>query len=129
MLQICRGTDALTSKLERRSAFILELLGDASLSHQQTSIFSTLGRHLMNERIRVMQRQPRRISITLSYHVHEALLTRSEEEGRSVSNLCAFLLEDALRDANRTVMPMQVPMQQPKATFNGDGHRLKSRPF
>jgi hypothetical protein len=57
----------------------------------------------MNERIRVMQRQPRRISITLSYHVHEALLSRSEEEGRSVSNLCAFLLEDALREPNRQV--------------------------
>jgi len=57
----------------------------------------------MNERIRVMQRQPRRISITLSYHVHEALLTRSEEEGRSVSNLCAFLLEDALREPSRQV--------------------------
>jgi hypothetical protein len=27
------------------------------------------------------------------------LLTRSEEEGRSVSNLCAFLLEDSLRHA------------------------------
>ena len=51
----------------------------------------------MNERLRMMQRQPRRITITLSYHVHEALLTRSEEEGRSVSNLCAFLLEDSLR--------------------------------
>ena len=50
-----------------------------------------------------MQRQPRRISITLSYHVHEALLTRSEEEGRSVSNLCAFLLEDALREHSRQV--------------------------
>lgn len=45
----------------------------------------------------MLQRQPRRITITLSYHVHEALLTRSEEEGRSVSNLCAFLLEDSLR--------------------------------
>jgi hypothetical protein len=55
----------------------------------------------MNERFRVMQRQPRRISITLSYHVHEALLSRSEEEGRSVSNLCAFLLEDSLRDPVR----------------------------
>jgi len=55
----------------------------------------------MNERFRVMQRQPRRISITLSYHVHEALLSRSEEEGRSVSNLCAFLLEDALREPVR----------------------------
>jgi len=59
----------------------------------------------MNERFRVLQRQPRRISITLSYHVHEALLTRSEEEGRSVSNLCAFLLEDALREQQRTLVP------------------------
>lgn len=59
----------------------------------------------MNERIRVLQRQPKRISITLSYHVHEALLTRSEEEGRSVSNLCAFLLEDALRDHQRNLVP------------------------
>jgi len=47
----------------------------------------------MNERLRILQRQPRRISITLSYHVHEELLKRSEEEGRSMSNLCAFLLE------------------------------------
>ena len=55
----------------------------------------------MNDRFRVLQRQPRRISITLSYFVHESLLSRSEEEGRSVSNLCAFLLEDALRDQQR----------------------------
>ena len=61
----------------------------------------------MNERFRVLQRQPKRISITLSYHVHEALLTRSEEEGRSVSNLCAFLLEDALRDHQRTLLTPQ----------------------
>ena len=59
----------------------------------------------MNERMRVLQRQPRRISITLSYYVHEALLSRSEEEGRSVSNLCAFLLEDALRDQQRETLP------------------------
>jgi hypothetical protein len=45
----------------------------------------------------MLQRQPRRITITLSYNVHEALLDRSEEEGRSVSNLCAFLLEESLR--------------------------------
>ncbi len=51
----------------------------------------------MNDRLRLLQRQPRRITITLSYHVHEALLNRSEEEGRSVSNLCAFLLEESLR--------------------------------
>lgn len=55
----------------------------------------------MNNRIRVLQRQPKRISITLSHNVHDALLTRSEDEGRSVSNLCAFLLEEALRDPMR----------------------------
>jgi hypothetical protein len=51
----------------------------------------------MNDRFLMLQRQPRRITITLSYNVHEALLDRSEEEGRSVSNLCAFLLEESLR--------------------------------
>jgi len=59
----------------------------------------------MNERLRMLQRQPRRITITLSYHVHEALLMRSEEEGRSVSNLCAYLLEDSLRNPARLQVP------------------------
>ena len=65
----------------------------------------------MNDRLRMLQRQPRRITITLSFHVHEALLTRSEEEGRSVSNLCAYLLEDALRNPVR--LPVAgVPVHQ-----------------
>ncbi len=59
----------------------------------------------MNERLRILQRQPRRISITLSFHVHEKLLKRSEEEGRSMSNLCAFLLEVALRHSNVALPP------------------------
>lgn len=77
----------------------------------------------MNDRLRVLQRQPRRISITLSYHVHEALLSRSEEEGRSVSNLCAFLLEDALRDGSRNLHnPAFQPLQaQPLRTL-GSNH-------
>lgn len=74
----------------------------------------------MNERMRVMQRQPRRISITLSYQVHEALLTRSEEEGRSLSNLCAFLLEEALRDASRLLLESK-PAQPRPAVLMGDG--------
>lgn len=73
----------------------------------------------MNERFRVLQRQPKRISITLSYHVHEALLTRSEEEGRSVSNLCAFLLEDALRDQQRSLI------QQPGGNGHANGNGLQ----
>jgi hypothetical protein len=84
----------------------------------------------MNDRLRVLQRQPRRISITLSYHVHEALLSRSEEEGRSVSNLCAFLLEDALRDTNRSLNLGQHTQQpisnlgQLQRSAQANGHKI-----
>lgn len=74
----------------------------------------------MNDRLHVLQRQPRRISITLSYHVHEALLNRSEEEGRSVSNLCAFLLEEALRhDGFRLASPAGAQLAPQPGSGNG----------
>jgi hypothetical protein len=78
----------------------------------------------MNDRIRMMQRQPRRISITLSYHVHEALLSRSEEEGRSVSNLCAFLLEDALRDPSRSLTTAMTNPASTALNVPQTNHRL-----
>ena len=91
----------------------------------------------MNDRLRVLKRQPRRISITLSFHVHEALLKRSEEEGRSVSNLCAFLLEDSLNQQGK-LQPMEKLQQgvlsqdgryqasSPDGRYRhaGDGHRV-----
>lgn len=77
----------------------------------------------MNDRLRVLQRQPRRISITLSHHVHEALLHRSEEEGRSVSNLCAFLLEDALRQEGRSTSGQVSPQLIPQLGA-GNGHPM-----
>ena len=87
----------------------------------------------MNDRLRMLQRQPRRITITLSFHVHEALLTRSEEEGRSVSNLCAYLLEDALRNpvrlpvagvpVHQDLMGMGLPQSQAvERKVRGNGH-------
>jgi hypothetical protein len=42
-------------------------------------------------------RAPQRISITLPQHVFEALIDRSAEEGRSLSNLSAYLLECSLQ--------------------------------
>ena len=81
----------------------------------------------MNDRFRVLQRQPRRISITLSYFVHESLLSRSEEEGRSVSNLCAFLLEDALRDQQR-VGQQPLPVMPHSHGPMGNG-RVKTHSF
>lgn len=80
----------------------------------------------MNDRMRVMQRQPRRISITLSFQVHEALLCRSEEEGRSLSNLCAFLLEEALRDSTRLLLEPRAAMARSGVPV-GDGHLATHR--
>jgi len=43
-----------------------------------------------------MFRSSRRITITLPDHAFVRLLQRSDDEGRSLSNLAAFLLETAL---------------------------------
>lgn len=40
---------------------------------------------------------PRRITVSLNDHVHELLIERSMAEGRSVSNLAAFILETHLQ--------------------------------
>ncbi|MCS5700173.1 hypothetical protein NZK32_14110 [Cyanobium sp. FGCU-52] len=88
----------------------------------------------MNDRLRLLQRQPRRITITLSYHVHEALLNRSEEEGRSVSNLCAFLLEESLRHPQALpAAPEGLGIERRQERHQGmhpgaDGHLRQRRP-
>lgn len=44
-------------------------------------------------------RSPRRLTITLSHHTYHQLIARSDEEGRSMSNLAAYLLENSLQQA------------------------------
>jgi hypothetical protein len=46
----------------------------------------------------IYTRAPRRISITLPLRPYEQLLKRSDWEGRSLSNLAAYLLEQALTE-------------------------------
>jgi hypothetical protein len=41
-------------------------------------------------------RTPRRLTITIPYGTYEQLIERSDEQGRSLSNLAAYLLESAL---------------------------------
>ena len=43
------------------------------------------------------RRHPQRITITISWATHEALQARSDDQGRSLSNLAAFLLESSLQ--------------------------------
>lgn len=42
-------------------------------------------------------RKPRRLTITVSQHVMERLQHSSDQQGRSLSNYAAFLLESALQ--------------------------------
>ncbi|MFZ9463427.1 MAG: ribbon-helix-helix domain-containing protein [Vulcanococcus sp.] len=41
-------------------------------------------------------RSPKRITITMPYGAYEKLQQRSDTEGRSLSNLAAYLLESAV---------------------------------
>jgi hypothetical protein len=43
----------------------------------------------------VMRRTPQRVCATLPWHLHQRLQDRADHEGRSLSNLIAFLLEGA----------------------------------
>jgi hypothetical protein len=43
------------------------------------------------------RRAPQRITITVSWSTHQQLLSRSDDEGRSLSNLAAHPLETGLR--------------------------------
>jgi hypothetical protein len=49
----------------------------------------------LRDRVAIAKRSPRRITITISYAVSERLVATALDQGRSVSNLCAYLLETA----------------------------------
>ncbi len=48
------------------------------------------------ERVARAKRKPQRVSITINPATLEALQNRADSEGRSLSNLAAFLLEAAM---------------------------------
>jgi len=50
----------------------------------------------MTASLQRVSRSPKRITITVSHHVCQHLLSLSDEQGRSTSNLAAHLLEVAL---------------------------------
>ncbi len=50
-------------------------------------------------------RKPRRLTITVSHHVFEALVEFSDQQGRSISNYAAFLLETGLQQTTQNAQP------------------------
>jgi len=45
-----------------------------------------------------LSRRPQRLTITVSHAVANQLIEQSNDQGRSISNLAAYLLERALTD-------------------------------
>ena len=45
---------------------------------------------------RFVVRSPKRLTITIPFSLFEKVVARSNEEGRSLSNLCAYLIERAI---------------------------------
>ena len=60
-------------------------------------------------------RHPMRITITVSHALYDYLGQRSHQEGRSLSNLAAFLLENRAEEASLT--RGQVPSRQRDTPF------------
>lgn len=52
----------------------------------------------MTANFALASRRPQRLTITVSHHVAEHLVEQSNSQGRSMSNLAAYLLEVALGD-------------------------------
>lgn len=85
------------------------------------------------DRLSMLRRKPQRISITISQSTYDRLIARSDLEGRSVSNLAAYLLENGLVQPEIPPIPLVEPdvgrlngfvkMQIQQPTPTSDGHR------
>ncbi|MEB3199706.1 MAG: hypothetical protein VKK62_04145 [Synechococcaceae cyanobacterium] len=62
--------------------------------------------------------RPVRVTITIPYNAYQALVERSNTQGRSLSNLAAYLLESSLQ----AIEPREIPTHR-AATGDGYQHR------
>ncbi|MFN7883773.1 MAG: ribbon-helix-helix domain-containing protein [bacterium] len=63
-------------------------------------------------------RKPRRVTITIPHATYLALERRSYEQGRSLSNLSAYLLECAVNEP----LPLQPLLPLSPSRVSRDGH-------
>lgn len=52
----------------------------------------------MTANLSYLSRRPQRLTITVSHSVAQHLIEQSNDQGRSISNLAAYLLERALTE-------------------------------
>jgi hypothetical protein len=53
--------------------------------------------------ISINTRSPRRLTITVPHHVYDTLISESDYQGRSVSNLAAFWLELQMENSRNPI--------------------------
>lgn len=53
----------------------------------------------MRQGLSTMQRKPKRLTMTINFATYEKLQGTADEQGRSLSNLCAHYLEIATTNA------------------------------
>lgn len=58
-----------------------------------------------------LTRRPRRVSITVADSIYQQLLERSDYQGRSLSNLASYLLEQALEQLKADGASVPVDMR------------------
>jgi hypothetical protein len=63
----------------------------------------------------LLTRAPRRLSITISDVIFKKINVLADHEGRSTSNLCAYLLEAAVRDIPEPAQPKPAALHQGEA--------------
>lgn len=68
-----------------------------------------------DKRLSAAFRKPRRVTITIPHATYLALERRSHEQGRSLSNLSAYLLECAV---SQPLQPLQ-PLSPTRASRDG----------
>lgn len=68
------------------------------------------------DRLSMLRRKPQRISITISQSTYDRLISRSDQEGRSISNLAAYLLENGLEQPNNPPISL---VEQDLGRLNG----------
>lgn len=64
-------------------------------------------------RLSVVSRRPRRVSITIADCTYQSLLSLSDDQGRSLSNLSSYLLEQAVERVLRDQRAPSAPSIRP----------------
>ena len=90
------GSFCFGLKTDCSSGCVTTLPGRTSLLTKSTTPTTTTTMTSDFNNVPKYARSSKRVTITIPFHVFNSIVNRSQEEGRSTSNLMAYLLERAI---------------------------------